>query len=301
MSCPICQGTTYSYLFRQLPQCEQASVVTCGRCAHLYTLVEGVLDIGQLYDDEVYRVVDNRNSIFDKVLDWEYGRFLRQLRRLRPHRGDLLDFGCGKGKLGWLAQREGWNVKCVETAPQRAAYARDVYHLDVDSRFYERGRIFDTQFDVITLFHVLEHLPYPHALLHELVSSNLRPDGIIVIEVPNSVSWQARWAKSHWMHLDVPRHLQHFSPHRLSQMMGDIGFCAIKTTYSSVHLGVLGMMDSLLKLFGYDGRIIVDLKGRKSAKMMAQVALALPLAFPVEVIASMLSRGGVVRMYLVRR
>lgn len=300
-SCPICDGNVYQYLFKELPQCEHGSIVKCSKCSHFYSLLMHDMDAQALYSDEVYQVVENRDSIFDRILNWEYGKVLKQLARLRPGKGNLLDFGGGKGKFGWLARQDSWSAKCVETSAGRAAYAREVYRLDVDTNFYDKGRIFDVQFDAITLFHVLEHLPRPRALLHELVSSNLKPDGMLVIEVPNITSWQAAFAKSQWLHLDVPRHIQHFSPSRLKQMLSDLGFKSLKTTFWSFHLGVLGMLDSLMKLLGYQGSIIFELKNKKTPKLLALIGLTLPFAVLLEGVAAMVGRGGVIRMYLVRQ
>lgn len=298
--CPICEASTYQYLFKVLPQCEHGSIVRCSRCAHCYSLMAANVDAAALYSDEVYQVVENRQSIFDRILNWEYGHVLEQLARLRPAKGRLLDFGGGKGKFGWLAREAGWDPRCVETSAARAAYAREVYGLDVDTNFYERGALFGGHFDVVTLFHVLEHLPHPQALLGELVAANLKRDGLLVIEVPNITSWQAWLAGNRWMHLDVPRHIQHFSPQRLARLLGDMGFRPLRTTYASVHLGVLGMLDSLMKRFGYGGNIIYELKNRRTPALLAKVALALPFAALLEGVASLLGKGGVIRMYLVR-
>lgn len=299
-SCPICEASGYQYLYKALPQCEHGSIVRCSKCAHFYSLVSGPVDTDALYSDEVYQVVENRQSIFDRILNWEYGRVLQQLGRLRPKKGRLLDFGGGKGKFGWLAREAGWDPRVVETSAGRAAYARDVYGLQVDTSFYERGALFGGHFDVVTLFHVLEHLPHPQALLGELVEGNLKADGILLVEVPNIASWQARLAGKRWMHLDVPRHLQHFSPPRLARLLNDMGLRPIKTTHASVHLGVLGMLDSLMKRCGYNGNLIYELKNRKTPGLLLKVALALPFAALLEGLASLAGRGGVIRMYLVR-
>lgn len=299
--CPICKSSEIVYVFESLPQCEGCSVVKCTNCCHFYSLVLQFVETHQLYNDQVYKVVENRNSIFDKILSWEYGKVIRKLSCLRPAKGNLLDFGGGKGKFCSLAQENGWSVKCVETAIDRAAYAREVYHLDVYTSFYESGQIFEgVKFDIITIFHVLEHLTDPEKLLNNLVSDNLNPKGLLVIEVPNIYSWQARLAKHNWLHLDVPRHIQHFTPHRLKQMLNDMNFHILSTTFWSFHLGVLGMIDSLMKCFGYNGNIIFDLKNKRNVRLVAQVGLMFPVAFLLESMAAIVGRGGVIRMYLVR-
>jgi 2-polyprenyl-3-methyl-5-hydroxy-6-metoxy-1,4-benzoquinol methylase len=299
--CPICKSCDFKTVFNRLPQCDNGTVVQCSTCSHSYSLVVEPLNAELLYNDKVYQVVENRGSIFDRLLNWEYREVIGKIGSLRPLKGDLLDFGGGKGKFCHLAQEDGWSTKCVETAAGRAAYAKEVYHIDVVSDLYEEGQVFSgVTFDVITMFHVLEHLPYPKALLGNLLTSNLKPDGLAVIEVPNIESWQAALAKQNWLHLDVPRHAQHFSPHCLKQMLEEMNYKILATTFWSFHLGVLGMLDTLMKVLGYKGNIIFDLKNKRSPWLILQIALVLPLAFLLESVASIAGKGGVIRSFVVR-
>jgi SAM-dependent methyltransferase len=254
-----------------------------------------------LYADEVYKVVENRDSVYDKILNREYRGVIDNLNALSRQKGSLLDFGSGKGKFGSLVKENGWQVKCVETSPERAAYSRSVYGLEVYTGFYNSGNIFHTYFDALTLFHVLEHLPHPKPLLEELIKNNLKEDALVVIEVPNINSWQSRIAGNRWIHLDVPRHINHFTPRRLEEFLRELGLRPVKRSFFSFHLGVLGMVDSLLKLFGYQKNIIYELKNKKSRTLLVKIALLLPFAIIAERIASVLGKGGITRMYLSRR
>jgi 2-polyprenyl-3-methyl-5-hydroxy-6-metoxy-1,4-benzoquinol methylase len=257
--------------------------------------------VNALYADEVYKVVENRGSVFDKIIRREYNGVLRQLNRFKDGKGTLLDFGCGKGQFGNLATQNGWRVKAVETSPDRAAYARNVYGLEVDSAFFTEGSIFNICFDALTLFHVLEHLPQPRELLSSLVRYNVADNGVIVVEVPNIRSWQSFIAKEKWIHLDVPRHIHQFSPERLQKMMSDIDLKPLKTTYFSFHLGVFGMVDSLIRKLGYKKNIIFELKNKKNKSLLLLIVLVLPFAYIMELVASWFGRGGVIRMYLIRK
>jgi len=157
-SCPLCGSDQYEIVYRKLPFFPDADSVKCLGCGHQYTLLQKEIDTGNLYSDEVYKVVENRASIFDRILNHEYRGVIRQINAFKKQKGNLLDFGSGKGKFGHLAKEDGWAVKCVETSAARAAYAREVYGLEVYTGFYEKGSIFQSRFDVLTLFHVLEHL-----------------------------------------------------------------------------------------------------------------------------------------------
>lgn len=297
-NCPICNSDRYSIYYKELPSYQYASIVRCSDCHHIYSLITKEIDTSELYNDEVYKVVENRNSIFDKLLNWEYKKVVKRINHLHSQKGWLLDFGSGKGKFGWLAANRGWNVKCVETSKERADYARNIYKLDVNTSFYSSGQIFDMKFDILTLFHVLEHLPHPQKLLESLLKDNLKEDGMLVIEVPNIKSWQSSLSKEKWIHLDVPRHINHFTVKKLTEMMKASGFTQVKTSFFSFHLGVLGMLDSILKLFGFKKNIIFELKNKKKLKLLIQVALALPIALFLESIASWTGKGGIMRIYL---
>ena len=128
---------------------------------------------------------------------------MKKAERLRPHSHKrLLDFGFGKGQFLLAAKEQGWVGLGVETAMDRANFARDLYQVDVIDTFYEGGAVTEDRFDLITLNHVLEHLPEPEPILGELVRSNLEPGGLVMIEVPRLNSWQSMIAGSAWVHLD---------------------------------------------------------------------------------------------------
>jgi 2-polyprenyl-3-methyl-5-hydroxy-6-metoxy-1,4-benzoquinol methylase len=295
--CPLCNNEHASYVYQHLPQFTDADILKCNNCGHWYSVVRGEIDWNELYADEIYRVVENRNSIFDRIIQNEYKGVLHHLDKITTRKGTLLDFGCGKGKFGSLAQEDGWLVKAVETSPDRAAYARTVYGLDVHTEFYSSGSIFHMQFDALTLFHVLEHLPRPRPILQELIKNNVAKKGIVVIEVPNVNSWQSQLARDKWIHLDVPRHIHHFTPENLEKFVLELGLVPVKKTFFSFHLGVLGMVDSLLKLSGYKKSIIYELKNKKSKLLLLKIVLLLPLAMILEFISSRIGKGGVIRIY----
>lgn len=301
LNCPLCHIKNYTIVYKNLPQYSEASIVKCNHCFHIYTLLNHEPEADKLYNDKVYKVIDNRDSLFDKILSWEYNRVIKKMNVLKPSKGSLLDFGSGKGKFGSLAKKNGWQVKCVETSRERAEFAKKNYELDVNSEYYSTGKIFNTDFDALTLFHVLEHLPSPKILLNELIKCNLKKDALVVIEVPNIKSLQALIAGNKWMHLDVPRHINHFSSIRMDQLANESGLVPLRTTFFSFHLGVLGMTDSFLKLFGYNENIIYQLKNKKSKILILSIALLLPFAFIIESFAAIIGRGGIIRKYFIQK
>jgi len=275
-------------------------VVQCCACAHIFSIVRQDIDFEQLYSSGKYTISDTRGTLFDRILSNDDRLIFLQLYQLGIAPEKLLDFGCGKGQFLHRAAKQGWEVKGIETAKKRAEFGITEYGLDISTREYEAGRVEDGPFDVITLFHVLEHLPAPKELLRELVDNNLAQNGYLVIEVPLLESLQSRVAGKRWMHLDPPLHLSHFSQKVLLELLGDLGLEAKKYGYLSLHLGILGMVQSIMNLFGYSKNLIDELKFRRTRRLILSIVLALPLASLLELIAVVFKRGGIIRIYCSR-
>jgi SAM-dependent methyltransferase len=273
-------------------------VIECKSCLHHFTFFDQEVPISSYYDENDYQIRDTRKSIFHQIQELEYQPIIYYLKEKNPNQTiNLLDFGAGKGLFLNLAKHHNLEVKGVETSSPRAAYSRNIFGLTIDSSYYTEGKIFNHSFEVITIFHVLEHLEKPFLLLNNLVDQNLVPEGLLIIEVPNFESWQSKWAGKHWLHLDVPRHLSHFSPLTITNQLDKFGFFIIKTDHFSWHLGIIGMIQSIWSLFGYRGFLIGELKKRKRLRLLFKIGITLPFAIILEGMASLVGRGGIMRFY----
>lgn len=134
----------------------------------------------------------------------------------------LLDLGCGAGEYLETMRSLGWTVVGVEPSPRAAQAARSrgvpvllgvVPHPDLPLG----------SFDVVTAWQVLEHVESPRATL-AAVRDLMRPGAQLFLTVPNQDGWAARHFGPHWIGLDLPRHLTHFTPHTLAHMLQDEGF-----------------------------------------------------------------------------
>jgi SAM-dependent methyltransferase len=153
------------------------------------------------------------------------GRWL--LRRIRwdcpPWRGQgrYLDVGCGSGGALGVARALGWRTAGIEIDADAAARARafaDELHVgDAFGAPFAPGR-----FDVVSAFHVLEHVPDPVALLRRMLGW-LAPDGLLIVEVPNAGGLGARLFGRGWSGLELPRHLSHFTPASLERAVATAG------------------------------------------------------------------------------
>ena len=138
----------------------------------------------------------------------------------------ILDFGCGRGEF--LASLTDYHQKFgVEISGNaRRLIKKESPELKVYSDLNDPGLGF-RKFDLITLWHVIEHLEKPREVLAKL-TTRLKRDGLMIISTPNSDSFGLRLGRDSWFHLDTPRHLQIFNQYNLGNLLKDFGLKIIK-------------------------------------------------------------------------
>lgn len=175
----------------------------------------------ELYSDPV--AVNQRRGL--RLWANEYG-MRKRCRYVTRHKtaGTLLDVGCAAGTF-LLAMRNTarWTVRGVELNAEVAHQTRERYGLDVVSGTLEDAHFPSSEFDAITMWDVLEHVYDPAATLADIWRL-LKPDGILVVRVPNLRSWDARLFGTAWAGYDAPRHLYFFSPATLGALLEQSGF-----------------------------------------------------------------------------
>lgn len=145
-----------------------------------------------------------------------------------PH---LLDVGCGSGTLLGLLKQRGFQVRGFDSSAEAAGIAKSESDVDVvvGSRLQDAG-FADGSFDLVTLFHVMEHVTDPRSVLAE-VRRLLRPAGRLVLQVPNIESWQFRLFGVRWYGLDVPRHVINYSNQAMQRLLSESGFKVRRTRH----------------------------------------------------------------------
>lgn len=167
------------------------------------------------------------NTLYRKVRQYTLGIKQKQVERWSPPlQRSLLDVGCGTGEFAAHMYRSGWTVAAVEPDPATADRARRLHGLTVNQE--EWLATTEDRFDVVTMWHVLEHV---HDLRARVSSIHklLAPGGLFVVAVPNPESTDARHYKEHWAAWDVPRHLYHFPPIMLRRFIEGFGFEVVST------------------------------------------------------------------------
>jgi len=160
-------------------------------------------------------------GLLARLYAWRLARTIRW--DCLPWRGEgrYLDVGCGSGAALGVARALGWKVTGVEVDEAAAAKARrfsdEIHAGNVLEAPFEPGR-----FDVITAFHVIEHVPDPVAVLRRLLRW-LAPGGLLIVEVPNAGGLGARLFGASWSAVELPRHLSHFTPGTLTRAVEQAG------------------------------------------------------------------------------
>lgn len=231
-ACPLCGGT---HLERALTCVDHYAtgevfhLCRCSKCGFLFTQDFPVeAEIGRYYATPDYiSHSDTRKGVMNSVYHWVRAYMLGRKARLvmrEAHRktGHLLDIGTGTGYFPATMKRRGWTVEAVEKNEGARRFAAEHFGLDVRPEGELQGMKAES-FDVITLWHVMEHLEHLNEtweLLHRLLNDK----GVLVVAVPNCSSYDAQKYGAYWAAYDVPRHLWHFTPDTMQRFGARHGF-----------------------------------------------------------------------------
>jgi SAM-dependent methyltransferase len=294
---------------------ERFEVGECRACGLVVTHPAPAPHAAALYYPPAYFGVPGRRR-FPRVVELLqrllYDGRARRVEALAGAPGRVLDIGCGRGGLLAAFRRRGWEPYGVELNEPAAAHARDVLGLPVQVGAPESWPWPDGQFDALALWHVLEHWRDPRAVLdraHRL----LRRGGVLLVGVPNFGSPEARLARAGWFHLDVPRHLTHFTPASLACLLTDGGFEVRHRAFLAPEYDVFSFVQSALNAAGLPHNLLYDLlrgrgarfgPGAGAAQALASLALAVPLGVigvPATVALAAARRGSSITILAAKR
>ena len=240
---------------------EQFRIDACTRCGLGLTIPEPD-DLERYYGDRYY---GGRHWLTRAYCAWRRTRVI-DIAIGGSERGVIVDIGCGDGTFLHAAKRRGWRVLGTEiNAAMPAAAGLEVWGSIADLR--KRG-----PFDCITLWHSFEHLRDPVQGIKELADM-LSPDGAIVIAVPNAQGWQARLFGRNWLHLDVPRHLHHFTLPSLEHVLGGAHLEVVRVWHHEVEYDWFGWIQSALNTMQARPNVLFDLLTRHGHRPSLQTSL----------------------------
>ncbi len=140
---------------------------------------------------------------------------------------DLLDVGCGSGTLLGLLKERGFRGTGVDFSAEASKTALAEHGVRVTVGSLEQCGFPDRAFDLVTMFHVMEHVANPRDILAE-TARILKPDGVIVLQVPNIESWQFKVFGAKWYGLDIPRHVIDYPKSAMLNLLRDSGFTPVR-------------------------------------------------------------------------
>ena len=240
---------------------------------------------------------------------------LRKLRAVEiigfRKKGEILDIGCGRGIMLKYLKEKGWKIKGIEFSEDTGSIAKRILREDLYMGTDSIKQFNDETFDVVVIDYVLEHVAQPYKILNE-VNRVLKSKGLLIVSVPNMESLQAVWAKDKWFHLDIPKHLFHFSSKTLTELLNKAEFSVIKRKGLFLEHGLFGLWQSLLNLYINDNNrfyysiISTDQESHASFSgrticMSSLFGLFAPALFMFSLMENFFNRDGLIRYYAIKR
>ncbi len=279
--CPVCGDTSrYDFSGRDLmfDRHQRFDYQRCDDCGTVFQHpMPDMATIATFYPTS-YRVYDEqartgrtgvlRRAILRRTrgyrhlpVSWPAGLLAAGVAPFRPSNtpefvpgGRLLDVGCGNGRYLSTMRSLGWQVQGVELSDEGVRVCRladlPVHHGDLASASFP-----DAAFDLVTVRHVIEHIPTPHAFMQELARV-LKPGGLLVVETPNVEALGRDWFGANWYANDVPRHLILFSPRSLMLLAGRYGLTTAQVEMETSQKIVLNSIDYAVGNHGRPSRKI---------------------------------------------
>ena len=168
-------------------------------------------DLGAYYESEEYiSHTDSKKGLmsflYQSVKRYSLRKKVTLIKNQNGKVGSVLDVGAGTGEFLKSAKTKHWSVTGVEVNEKARRISKEKGITLVESL----DEVLENTYDVVTLWHVLEHLPNIKQQLVNL-EALVKPGGVLIIAVPNYNSFDAKRYKNYWAAYDVPRHLWHFS------------------------------------------------------------------------------------------
>lgn len=300
--CPVCgcQKAARRYRIKGM----QKRVVECVDCqtGALHPRPTAT-EVRSYYPSQYYGATGAK---FEPLTEWMVcvigARHARQLTKGLPAGARVLDFGCGRGVLLKALLDRGYEAHGTEVSRHAAEGADPRAQIRIANNLVNANYP-DEHFDQIIVWHVLEHLTNPRETLQEM-RRILRPGGRIVVAVPNFASWQSQLFGAAWFHLDLPRHLFHFTENSLQRLLTETGFLTRSSHHFSLRQNPYGWVQSELNRLGFRRNELYEMlhngaaaaSGSRMRRWIQRCAYwaGLPVGLGLSVLAAAAGRGATV-------
>jgi 2-polyprenyl-3-methyl-5-hydroxy-6-metoxy-1,4-benzoquinol methylase len=270
----------------------------CDQCAITSTL-DPQQHIENAYTEEYYGTPNNKFlAVIENSVSAAANSRAKHLLKLwhgakqQSHQVSVLDIGCGRGVLLRAFKSQGARILGLE----REGFVADEEGLaEISSGSIFNARYADRKFDIIVLWHVLEHLENQDTLLDHL-SGKLNSGGLLVLAVPNFGSWQQKLFGKYWFHLDLPRHLVHIDANWLREGLSQRSYRVLKENHIDILQNIYGFVQSALNTLALSRqnslyRALKKSEGTSLSSVLTLLAWTLPttLLFPFAIVELCLS------------
>jgi len=217
-----------------------------------------------------------------------------------------MDIGTADGAFLFNIKRRNWDTAGIEISDSFLTQSR-FHDLNIVIGDIGRQKFPSHSYDVITLWHVFEHLADPRQYLSE-IQRIITPSGLLVMTLPNAKSWQAQLFGSSWFHRDIPRHLFHYSPATLTALLLQYGFVVQRIEFFSLEYNPFGYIQSFLNLCYHDDNRFYDALKNGGWRIMLRhpirtmiwgisALIISPFAMVLSITEAVAKRGGTLKVY----
>ncbi len=230
--CPLCNSHSITRVMECIDHYatgEAFELYQCAKCGFRFTQqFPAETEIGRYYETPDYiSHSDTKKGVVNKLYHHVRSYMLKQKAKIVEQyaltpQGRVLDIGTGTGYFITTMQQRGWQISAIEKSPDARAYAQKQWGIEVQPDG-TMEQLDSNSFDAITLWHVLEHIEPLKETCHHL-NRLLKPEGVLVVALPNCSSFDADKYQAVWAAYDVPRHLWHFTPQTFAKLAQEAGF-----------------------------------------------------------------------------
>ncbi len=316
-ACAVCGKTNKTVFFEATDYItrDAFSLLRCHECGTVETAPRPVNEeLPRFYPTEYFGSEEQRFTGLGQRL-FKQGRLALadQIHRHHGKPGRALDIGCGPGWILERLQTRGWECHGTEMSQELvqrlSATGLQVYR-EPDLR---NCHFPDQHFDVVTLWHVFEHISNPSEILDE-IHRITKPGSLIIIATPDIDGAVARFTRENWFALDVPRHLFHYSHKTLPAFITKARFNVIRKHNLSLEQDIFGMAQSLMNKLGFHYNQFYMAIRHQSAQVsrvkretllsklfFAVSAVVLTaISIPAALVFSLLKSGGTIEVWALR-